>query len=118
MMYKNIKIFPIQYLQYNDLSDDDIHYIFDTKSLKYSFKLYFASIAKHKKLKDINIEKTLLKHNYSKLTWTKQDFEQAINALTKVYQNIYSISKIKAYSMAEGYVIFNGIKVKNNKFFD
>lgn len=111
-----IKIYSINYLQNSDFSEEDLHNIFDTKSLKYSLLTYMIKLA-CPTISDDKLHKALISNKYwQEYNFTTKQFEQAINDIALAYKNIYLYTDIKCKQLAEGYVIFNGLKVKNNNF--
>ena len=117
--YKNTKIYTIDYLKNNDLTEEDLHNIFDTKSLKYSLRTFMVKLVKPD-ITDNELKRIIGSKKYStacKFETSKQ-FNTTIDELTKVYKNIYQYTDEKCKSMAEGYMIFNGLRVKNNNFFE
>ena len=116
--FKKIKLYDIKYLQNNELSEDDLHNVFDTKSLSYSLKIYMIKLI-CPTINEQTLIHTLTDNTYYKTyTFTNKLFEQAINDIAIVYKNIYRYNTKRCYQTAEGYVMFNGLKVKNNNFFE
>lgn len=116
--FKKTKIYNIKYLKNEELSEDDLHYIFDTKSLSYSLKIYMIKLV-DPNICDEKLSRALIDNTYYKTyMFTTKLFEQAIKDIALVYKNIYQYNMKKCYQTAEGYVIFNGLKVRNNIFFD
>lgn len=120
-MNKNkIKIFDIDYLINEELTEDDLHELFDEKSLKYSLIVgMFRHIGEiNRSDSDIlNICKTN-KRWYNKYNWTKKQRDAYCDLIIKVYKNVYQYSDIKSSQLAQWWLILYGFNVKKSNFFE
>lgn len=114
----NIKIFPIKYLLENEISENDIDSLLDNKckNLLYSIIIGMFRFIKSKKS---NEEIISLIHNnetwMDDYQWSKDQYYQYENILTKIIKKIYSYGDIKALSIAQWYITLFGFKLKNQK---
>jgi hypothetical protein len=116
---KTYKIFDIDYLSNGELNEDDLYYLFETKSLSYSllidmFKKSHQPIEDEKKIIAITKNKDW-QYNYF---WTDKQREDFENDIIKVYKNIYFCDDKEAQSYAQFWVIMYGLtnsKLKNTK---
>ena len=118
-MKNSIKIFDLDYLINSDYTDDDLYYLFTTKSLFYSlivgqFKLggYKESF---KEIKSI-IKK---KHWQYKYFLNDEQIAEFENIITKIYQKVYQCNNTEATIRAQMFYIqygFSNIRIKNSKY--
>jgi len=114
----NIKIFPIKYLLENEISENDIDSLLDNKckNLLYSIIIGMFRFIKSKKS---NEEIISLIHNnetwMDDYQWSKDQYHQYENILTKIIKKIYSYGDIKALSIAQWYITLFGFKLKTQK---
>lgn len=116
---KSYKIFDIDYLCNGDFTEDDLYYIFETKSLSYSllvnmFNRTNQSVTDEKKIIAIS------KNNdwQYKYYWTDKQREDFENDIIKAYKNIYFCDNKEAQCYAQFWVIQYGLsnsKLKNSK---
>lgn len=110
-----VRVYPIDYLINNDLTETDLSHLFDTPSLKYSIIIgMFRYLGKKKRNSDII--KLITKNNnwINNNEWTEDQFKSYENKLIQVYKNLYYYKDIKATSMAQNFMVLYGFKVKNN----
>ena len=111
-----VKIYPIEYLMNNELTESDLSNIFDTPSLLYSIIIgMFRHSGNNQKnyqiIKTIKEDKRWMYNNY----WTEKQAKEYEDILTKVFMNIYCESEIRSRSKAQWEIIWHGLNVKGNK---
>jgi len=111
-----VKIYPIEYLMNNELTESDLSNIFDTPSLLYSIIIgMFRYAGDNKKnyqiIKTIKEDKRWMYNNY----WTEKQAKEYEDILTKVFMNVYCESEIRSRSKAQWEIIWHGLNVKGNK---
>lgn len=114
-MGKNkIKFYNINYLIDEELTDDDLYYLFDTKSLLYSLIVgMYKSIGCNKSPEKI-IRKCKNDDKWFEHTsWTRQQYNDYFEKLVKVYKNLYQYSETKCVQLSEWWMIQYGLNVKN-----
>lgn len=121
MSKENFKIYSLDYLSNQELSEEDLYFLFETKSLFYSI-----IISMFKFNGDLRLDKDILEYCKKekkwvyKNVWTKQKRRKFLNDLIKVYKNVYQYSDIKAKDTALGFLLLYGFNikgsVKNNLF--
>lgn len=109
-MKENIKIFTLDYLINNELTEEDLYYIFDTKSL------YYSLIVELFKLMNINksssqIIKSFTTWDKVKYTWTSKQNRKFNENLIKAYKNIYQIDNNNAMFKSDLWCYIYGPKV-------
>ena len=108
-----IKIYPIEYLINEELSESDLSNLFDTQSLLYSIIIgMYRHISSKRKNSDIinNIKKDrqwLIKNK-----WTIKERDLYEQQLAKALKNIYYISDEIAMQKAQWYMIVYGFDIK------
>ena len=108
-----IKIYSINYLINEELTENDLVNLFDNNSLIYSIIIgMYEHIHSKKHIKDIikNIRKD--SKWLSKNQWTINERESYENKLTKVFKNIYSYNDYIAKIKAEWYMTLYGFNLK------
>lgn len=109
-----VRIYPTEYLVNENLTDSDLNYLFDTKSLLYSIIIgMFRFIGSKKRncniIKDIKKNNNWLKHN----TWTTKQLNEYESIIFKILKNLYAYSDNTALQKAQWYIIMYGLNVKN-----
>lgn len=107
-----IKIYPLSYLCTHDLTEEDLFFIFDTPSLKYSL-IYgmFQFMNNEKSLSEIkNIVKTNKWYNETK--WSKPERDNFVNIIKDIYKNIYVYSDERALAESQMWVNIYGFALK------
>ena len=109
-----VRIYPIDSLINEELTESDLNYLFDTKSLLYSIIIgmyRFIDSRKH----NCDIIKDCKKDNkwLSKTKWTEDQFINFENKLTNVIKNIYCVNDTVATNKAQWYMIHYGFSVKH-----
>lgn len=111
-----VKIYPIEYLMNNELTESDLSNIFDTPSLLYSiiigmFRYSGNNQKNYQIIKTIKEDKRWMYNNF----WTEKQAKEYEDVLTKVFMNVYCESEIRAKSKAQWEIIWHGLTVKGNK---
>ncbi len=114
-VYK-MKIFPLEYLMNEELTDNDLEWLFDKKSLLYSLILgMFNFVGVTKRNCDIVKQiKTDSKWMY-KYFWNTDELNEFENMLVKIYQNLYIISEKQALQHAQWFITIYGLTIKGNR---
>ena len=113
---KKYKIYSVDYLANNDLTEEDLHYIFDTSSFKYSLVVNMFRHAGEKNKTDadiINICKTDENWVY-KNYWTKKERASFLKKIIQVFKNVYQYSLETAKGKAEWFLFRYGLSIKGN----
>jgi len=108
---KAYKIFELDYLVNNDLSEDDLYYLFETPSLNYSllidmFKRSNQELKDEKKI--INLAKTDKDWMY-KVFWTKSQRKEFENLVKSAFMNIYQCGPVEAESRTQWWILYFGL---------
>ena len=111
-----VKIYPIEYLMNNELTESDLSNIFDTPSLLYSiiigmFRYSGNNQKNYQIIKIIKEDKRWMYNNY----WTEKQAKEYEDILTKVFMNVYCESEIRSRSKAQWEIIWHGLNIKGNK---
>jgi hypothetical protein len=116
MAKKKYKIYTIEYLSNEELTEEDLFFIFDTPSLAYSLVVNMFRHAGETKKSDadiINICKTDEKWVYKNF-WTKKERTSYLNKIIPVFQNVYQYSVKTARQKAEWFLFQYGLSIKGN----
>lgn len=112
------KIFPIEYLANEELTDNDLNDLLDNgkRGLKYSLIIgMFKFIKSHKRNCQI-IKEVLANRNWQKKTlWSHKQQKEYEQLVTKVYKNIYQYKGFTAISLAQWFMSIYGLNVEGNK---
>ena len=116
---KSYKIFDIDYLCNAEFTEDDLYYIFETKSLNYSFLVNMFNRTNQPITEDKKII-ALVKNNgwQYKYFWTDKQREDFENDIIKAYKNIYICDSREAQCYAQFWVIQYGLsnsKLRSSK---
>lgn len=117
---KSYKIFEMDYLMNNDLSEDDLYYLFETASLNYSllineFKYSNQELTDEKKI--IKLAQSDEEWMY-KTFWTEKQRNTFEEDAKKVFMNIYQCGPAEAESKVQWWILCYGLsnsKYRNNK---
>ena len=120
---KSYKIFEMDYLMNNDLSEDDLYYLFETSSLNYSllineFKYSNQELTDEKKI--IKLVQSDEEWMY-KMFWTEKQRNACEKDAKKVFMNIYQCGPTEAESKVQWWILYYGLsnsKYRNNKKID
>ena len=112
------KIFTIEYLRNTELTEEDLHYIFDTSSLIYSLIISEIRLAGYNNINDSEIINDIIHSNewLNKYQWSKTLRNEFTDILTDVFCNIYQVQESLARQRSEMFLISYGLtcKSKNN----
>lgn len=110
---KDYKIYTMKYLKENELTENDLYYLFDTPSLNYSLVVNMFKFAGKKMKKDdiLNMCKTNERWMYENY-WTKEQHDKWIDEVAAVYRNVYQDGPEKAHHDAEWWIFMFGMTVK------
>ena len=108
-----VKIYSLDYLANEVLTDEDVNALVDTNSLKYSVIIEMFKLCKIKK--SINDIIDLITTN---LNWfddhkiDKKNFDYLENTLTKIYKNIFSYNENTAKQYAQWFMSIYSFRCK------
>lgn len=111
---RDIKIYSINYLMNNELTDNDLSNLLDNNkiSLKYSLIIGMFRLIKSKK-RNYEIDKIIKTDNWNdNIWWTKDQLEKYERMISKVYMNVYQYSEMKSLSLAQWFISIYGFRVK------
>ncbi len=105
------KIFSIYYLCNQELTEDDIHRLFDTNSLIYSliigmFRYKKSKLSDNQIIKMIKTDKKWVDNIY----WKRKQYNEYTELVAKAYKNIYQYSYTTALSKAQFFLAKYGFK--------
>lgn len=118
-MTRPSKIFDLDYLLNSDYTDDDLYYLFTTKSLTYSLIAAQFRIGGYKESnKEIKalVKKKHWQYKYFLNDQQIIDFE---NKVATIYMKVYQCSRGEATARAQMFYIqygFSNIRIKNSKY--
>ena len=97
------KIFDIEYLKNTELTEEDLHYLFDTSSLIYSLIIAEIRMAGYSVPSDEQIIRDIIVSNdwLNQYQWTRQCRDKFVSILTDVFKNIYQVQENTARQRAE-----------------
>ena len=114
------KIFTIEYLRNTELTEEDLHYIFDTSSLIYSLIISEIRLAGYNNINDSEIINDIIHSNewLNKYQWSTSLRNEFTDILTDVFCNIYQVQEALARQRSEMFLISYGLtcKSKNNGY--
>lgn len=115
-MKKIIKLYSLDYLCNNELSEEDLINLLDNKCLLYSIIIEMFNYADIKK-SNKDIISFIKKDPYwmEKYTWNKSKLITFENKLIQALQNIYCYNLNTATQKAMWYITIYGFKVSGNK---
>lgn len=117
---KSYKIFDIDYLMSSELSEDDLYWLFDTPSLKYSLVIDMFRRTKQE-LTDEKKIISLIKNDADwmyKYFWTEHQRLEFENIIKEVYKNLKGCGDLEAESLMQFWIINYGLTnklLKHNK---
>jgi hypothetical protein len=108
-----VYIYPLEYLQNAELTETDLNYLFDTKSLLYSliigmFKSIKSSKRNYQIIKMIREDKRWM----YKYRWSKEQLDNYENLIIEAYKNLYQYKDAQAISLAQWFIIHYGFPVE------
>lgn len=110
---QDYKIYEMNYLMNEDLTDKDLHYLFDTPSLFYSFVIEQFKRAKSGLNKEEILK--LVKEDdkwTSKYKLTKRAMKSFYNEIKEAFKNVYNISEYAASWQADVWMLRFGFLCK------
>lgn len=109
-----MKIYTLDYLINNELTDEDLHYLFDCNSLKYSLVIAMIRFAGYTQLSDNDISEQITKDNkwIYNFKWTKGQFKSFENKLVLAIKNIFIYNNNDAKVYAENWMIQHALSIK------
>ena len=113
-----VKIYPIDYLLENDLTESDLENLLGSankKSLVYSIILGMLNYVGIKK-RNCDIIKQITKDSkwFTKYQWTSKQCLEYEQKIAKIIQKLYLYSEERALSVAQWYISLYGLKVQGN----
>jgi len=105
-----VRIYPMEYLMNEELTESDLNHLFDTNSLLYSIIIGMYNVIGSKK-RNCDIIKDCKKNNkwLSNQKWKTEQFIEYENNLIKALKNIYVYDDVTATSKAQWYMIQYGL---------
>ena len=114
-----VKIYPIDYLCNNELTESDLNNLLDDnkKGLIYSLIIGMFRYVKNVK-RNFQIVKIIKADNNwpYKYQWTKTQRDEYENLVIKIIKNIYQYKDSQAISMAQWFMTLYGFNVIGNTF--
>lgn len=111
-----VRIFPIEYLMNEELTESDLNWLFDkgSKSLLYSiilgmFKIIGTSKRNYQIIKMIKSDDKW----YEKFSWTQEQFEKYEENVALAIKNLYQYSLEESRIMAQNIMSNYSINVKS-----
>lgn len=107
------KIYSIDYLINNELTDEDLHNLLDKSSLILSFVLYEFRMIGDKRENWVILKEVKTEEGWSdNYFFNKQQRERFIDDISKVYKNLYVYDNIACKRNAEHFALMFGFRVK------
>lgn len=117
---KKYKIYTLDYLCNEELTEEDLYYLFDTPSLNYSLIINMFRHSGENTKSDaelINIAKTDSKWVY-KYFWTKKERITYLNKIISVFKNVYQYKEVMATQRAQWWLFYYGLSIKGNNLIE
>jgi hypothetical protein len=114
MHTSKIKIYDIDYIMNAELTDDDLHYLLDLHSFKYSLIIAMFKLVTNKYKDDIDII-NICKSNknwFNKYRFTERQFKDFLNIVKLSYKNLYRYNDFKCRQLAEWWMTVYGFQHK------
>lgn len=109
----NKKIYEIEYLKNTELTEEDLHYLFDTNSLLYSLVI---GEFKQAGINKTNEEIIKITHKYNDwtdhYTMSKTNYKKFYDDCIKIMINLYQCGKYEAQQKTEWFLIKYGLRIK------
>jgi hypothetical protein len=110
---KKTKIFELDYLINAELTEDDLYFLFDTKSLLYSLVIGMHRIIGNNKSNEDIIDRCKKDDFwFSRNKWNDIQKNKFTDDLEKMYHNLYQYGPVKSRQLAEWWVDQYGFSVK------
>ena len=109
-----IKIYSIDYLKNEELTEDDIYYVFDTSSLIYSIIVGMFRYAGINDKSNSDIINMVTKDSSwcDKFYWTKKKHDSFTKLISEIFKNVYQIKDSLSLSKAQMFVLKYGFMWK------
>ena len=109
-----VRLYPLEYLMNEELTESDLNHLFDTKSLIYSLIInMFREV--NSPLKNFQIINIIKNDNtwLNMYTWNKKTCTNFEKKIAKIYKNIYTYKTNEIpKSLAQFFIIQYGFNVK------
>ena len=111
------KLFSLEYLINEELTEDDLFLLFETSSLNYSLivamhRLCDMYTSETKIIKDIKKDNSWVEMHHFKSIKERKCF---VDNIAKVAKNVYSYSDYIAKRWAEDWMLYYGFSIKQKK---
>lgn len=115
---KEYKLYTNKYLSEKELTENDLHYLFDTPSLNYSLVVNMFKFTKNKltPIEVLNLCKTNDRWMYE-THWTKKQRSDYREILIKIFRNIYGSGPAEAEMTADWWLLIYGMSVEGENLF-
>ena len=112
-----VKIYPIDYLINEELTEYDLSNLFDTKSFIYSIIINMFR-ENNIKLSNSDIIKMITndKDWMNKYTWSKDKFDSFESKLSNAYKNIYNYDDKVSKQYAQWWMTIYGFSTNKNQY--
>ena len=112
----NCHIYDIKYLMNSELTEDDLHRLFDTSSLTTSLILeMFKRISDTRQSWEIMKMVKTEDEWFNKYEWTQKQKDAFMKDIIKVFENVYQYGNAVATTKAQWWLIYYGLLIKDNK---
>jgi hypothetical protein len=111
----DLKLYSYEYLMNEELTENDLHLLLDTKSMFYSLIIGMYSLIGKKYTKQDIHNLYGPDNKFDKMRITMNQYHKIINSLTSIYKNIYQYGNLTALSEAQNFYTYYCPKVKNFK---
>lgn len=110
-----MKILEIDYLESADLTDEDLHYLFDLNGISYSFINYLLMMAGENFSKS-KLTKTLKRDNswLNNHALSKKDIHKCKKRFTKCISNIYQFNYETSKRWVNDWYMYYGLSSRIN----
>lgn len=108
-----MKIYSLDYLSNEELTEDDLHNLFDKKSLIYSILVgMFNNYTNYNYTNDEIIKIVKSDNWYKKHYWTKNNKNNFYKKLIKVYKNVFVFSDYMSEIYTQNFLIKYSLNIK------
>lgn len=112
---KKVKIYDINYLVNEELTEDDLYNIFETPSLTYSlvigmFKESGSTMSEKEILKLCKTDTDWMYKHF----WTQKQKNNYYKKVTSIVHNVYQYDEIQSTSWTDWWMFMYGLSVKND----
>jgi hypothetical protein len=110
---QGVKIYPIDYLINEELTESDLSNLFDSKSFTYSLIINMFR-ENNIKISNSNIIKMISNDSnwMNKFSWNKDKFNEFEHKVKKVYENVYNYADNVSKQYAQWWMTVFGFSVK------